>query len=301
MNDIKKFKQALINSGMFKRVNNVQYRTNCPFCMRDKGKHMYVKINTADDSPVVYYCFKDASHTGVVNKALLDLLGIDLKIPTKWGKSKSSKKSIEFDGKLVTETDNTDDITKYIQTRVGHIPTLDELNMFQYIGNPKEYAESCLNDISMNNLKNRYWFRTSNGNIIGRIHDDELSHIHWLKMGSQGIYSIKNVFDVTQQVNICVCEGIMDAIGIYYNVDIPNKVILACLGRNYEDAINFVIDMGIFGLSVVLNIFYDADVPDNQKMDKNHMLFKDTYVYQNTMSKDYGVPNEKLSLLKHKL
>lgn len=295
------YKEELISSGIFKRVNNYQYRCNCPFCGDLKG-HMYVLIRM-DDTPVLYNCFKCNAH-GKMNKKFLEYFGIDnIKIPfTSKKKIIESKTSSNANIETVSPNDDITNICEYIQSRVGHYPTLSELQSFQYISNPELYAKDYFGKTNINKtLFNRYWFRLTNGNIIGRYIDDTKTP-RWLKYNhitnSKGLYTIKNPFDAYKTINVYIAEGIMDVIGLYYNYIQNNNIYIATLGRNYADGLNHLISMGIFGDSVCVKIFKDSDFSKIWIDDHTRQLFKRIDIYGNMSAKDYGVTPDKLDIHK---
>ena len=58
MNDVLKFKEELLSTGIFKRVHSDQYRCKmCPFC-DDAKNHMYVIIKMDESTPVMFNCKK---------------------------------------------------------------------------------------------------------------------------------------------------------------------------------------------------------------------------------------------------
>ena len=298
------YKEQLLATGKFKKATDGWYRTNCPFCMYDKGQHLYMKIDVTDDSNVGYNCFKCNAH-GSLSYKLLELLNItDIKLPKFKGgrRIERSKVSETYNVSTVEESDGIDKIREYINSRVGHYPTIEELRMFQYMGNPEKYVDEYLKGDKLC-LKNRYWFRISNGNIVGRYHNDD-THNRWLKyrpgckVESWGIYNIKMPFDIYQPINVVIAEGIMDVIGLYYNNPISNAIYIAVLGKNYGLGMRYIINRGIFGRSVNVKIFKDSDV-DNIRMEETDIcLFKNVQVYENMSAKDYGVLPDKLDIFK---
>lgn len=301
------FKRKLIATGLFSKVSGSgQYVCKtCPFC-GDMKKHMYVLIKQDDDTPVLYNCFKCNAH-GIVNREFIDYFGIDdIEIPKLKGNRKINPNNsvsvvlnlIDFD----KDFDMINSGTSYIESRVGVRPSVNDLTAFQLIGNPYGYVDAYLGG-EKNNLKGRIWFRLSNGNIIGRATNSNSSR--WLKKnydgGSSdyigtGVYVIKRPIDPYQTINVCVCEGVMDAIGLYYHSDVNNTLIIACMGRDYLNGIKYAIDAGIFGDSVNVRIYKDSDV-ENVKIPMIHrMLFKSITIYQNTIGKDFGVPANQIEI-----
>lgn len=302
------FKEALLNTGVFVRTGRRgQYRCReCPFC-GDIKNHVYVKIVLEDDTePVVYYCFKCNAH-GLVNREFLEFYGIEnITIP----KSRRKRKidvGVSDASKLMTLIGDNDASVeyakRYIQQRVGVIPSMDELNMFQVIGNGYSYAKEFLGGNLSRIESDRVWFRCTNGTMIGRKTHDNVEH-RWVKytgdarIDETALYTIKKPVDLHQAVNVMICEGVMDCIGLYYHAPIENCVYIACLGSEYNNGIRYMLNRGIFGDSITIRVMKDADV---KKVKLNHRLtqfFKSVSVYQNTSSKDFGVCADKISIEK---
>ena len=298
------YKEQLIATGLFTKTSGSgQYRCNCPFCIFDKGKHLYVKIDVRDDSPILYNCFK-CNARGVMNSKLLELLGVrDIRLPRMKLQRKVEQSKLSESNSMITvgETDDVGGICQYINDRVGHYPTLDELKCFQYIGNPSKYVDEYLKG-DKRCLKDRYWFKLSNGNITGRYRDD--SQMRWMKyrpgvmINPMGIYTIKTPFDIYQPINVVIAEGIFDVIGLYYNYSLDNPIYVAVLGKDYYKGIKYVLDRGIFGTNVSIKIFKDQDVQNVCYSDNVRKLFKQIDVYENMSAKDYGVLPDELDIFK---
>jgi hypothetical protein len=303
------FKIKLLQTGLFQSVSRSgQYVCKtCPYC-GDMKKHMYVLIRQDDDSPVLYNCFKCNAH-GIINQEFLDYFGIEnIDVPKIKGKRRIQPNDVSVLVNLINEETDCDMIhmcSKYIEHRVGVYPSIDDLKAFQVIGNPYGYVEAYLGG-DMRGLKDRVWFRLHNGNMIGRHIDDNVES-RWKKrnyMGGQnyvsgGIYIIKNTVDTHQIINICICEGVMDAIGLYYHGNVPNSVFIACMGSDYAVGMKYALNMGIFGDSVSVRVYKDADVSRMQLPKSYTNLFKSITVYHNTLAKDYGVRKEQIEIEKY--
>jgi len=301
------FKRTLLETGLFHKTGNgLWFRCDtCPFC-GDIKKHMYVLIKLADDTPVLYHCFKCNSH-GVMNQSFLNYFGIDnLKIP-KWNCRKvhcNSRDEISS-FEILDEINHANMINigmDYIQKRVGIRPDIDQLKSFCMIGNPYGYVQDFIGGNGYG-LKNRLWFQLVNGCMVGRLYDSDEGD-RWKKYTGNtqttipGIYMIKNGIDTYQTINVCICEGVMDAIGLYYNGNIANGLFIACLGRDYGLGMKYALDMGIFGESVQIRFYLDSDVDDVKLPPGYDRLFKSISYYKNTSAKDYGIPIDLLSIEK---
>lgn len=307
--DLMEFKIRLLDTGIFRKVSTEgQYRCqSCPFC-GDNNKHMYVKILMDNETPVMYYCQRCNAH-GWMNERFLSYYSIDnLQIPKSRGYKRIHPNN-QSKGPIILFDENQDQNmleigSEYIQKRVGVRPSTDDLKAFQLLGNPEAYVREYLGD-DIRRLRGRVWFRLSNGNIIGRLTDRDTGE-RWLKYNSTreksdtNIYIIKRGIDPYQTINICICEGVMDAIGLYYHGDIPNAVYIACLGRGYTSPMRYVIGAGIFGDSVNIRFYLDNDVRENPHVSENYaLLFKSIGFYRNTLAKDFGYPEDRIMIEKY--
>ena len=146
--DIRKFKEEfkdrLMSFGQLKRTNSNWYRLKeCPMC-GDTKWHCYIKIDSSDDGPVGYNCFKCNSH-GMVDQKFIAAIGYldDLNVPKFVGGRKlniGETVSSKVSNITVTDVDNVDRVCDYIESRVGVRPTLTDLQFFQYVGNPRKYV-----------------------------------------------------------------------------------------------------------------------------------------------------------------
>lgn len=300
------YKQKLLDTGLFKRVSEGQYTCQvCPFC-GDRKRHLYVLIKLTDDTPVLYNCFKCNSH-GILNNKFLEYFDIsDIKIPRGSYRKKIQESKASVDAvTTVSENDNIENVCNYIKSKVGHYPTLSELQYFQYLGNPNVYANEYLGmSLHTNVLKNRNWFRLTNGSIAGRWYNDNHSCL-WKKyspknVDTRALYTMKIPFDLYQPINVYIAEGIMDVIGLYYNHTRDNNIYIASLGKGYVSGLEHLISVGIFGDSVNVKIFKDSDVKKSDiRIDNNlRKLFNHIDIYQNTIGHDYGLLPDKIEIHK---
>lgn len=310
-----KFKQALLNTGLFRKTGsygNNQYTCDCPFC-GDTKRHMYVKIDLSDDSvPVLYNCFKCNEHGRINSEFLSGLNIINLTIP-KFGRKKidynenlNTNKKIEYFN--INDTFEIDKGIEYIQSRINVTPTYDDMKMFGIISDPRMYYKDIL-DFKGNdniNLNQRVWFMMTNCGMIGRCHHDDKHIDRWKKINpnsskiKRGFYLFKKPFDLHSTINVVMCEGIMDCIGLYYNHDCGNNnIFIASLGTDYNSTLEYLINRGIFGASVSVKIFIDSNDVRNIYYDNIYdNLFKNISIYHNMASKDYGVPIDQYDIQK---
>ena len=299
------FKETLVSYGVLKRTNGSWYRMKeCPKC-GDKKWHCYIKIDSNDDGPMGYNCFKCNSH-GLVTKEFIEAIGYinleNITIPKFVGGRRlniGETISTKIPDMTVMESDNIGMVCEYINSRVGHYPTLQELQSFHFVGNPRKYVTDYLGIDNIDCIKNRHWFQMTNGNIIGRYKNDN-TDMRWLKYKTNkcrtaGLYRISIPIDLYQPINIIISEGVMDSIGLYYNyTGCENNLYVSVMGKQYIKGLQYAIDRGIFGDSVSVRIMKDSDVPMDQIYIDWRMrsLFKKIDIYENHASKDYGVTSD---------
>ena len=308
--ELYEFKEKLLSTGLFKVVSGSNwYRVKeCPYC-GDAKWHMYVCINLSSDDIVGFNCFK-CNKKGILNQKFLDHYGLnDLKMPTNVNGSRRIVADGSVSNKIpnvnVNENDNIEGVCNYINERVGHYPTLGELQAFQYIGNPKKYAMEYLGMDDINNIRNRYWFQMTNGNIIGRFGNDN-TEMRWLKYKtnkckSTGLYKISVPVDLNSDINVLISEGVMDSVGLYYNYHgSVNNIYISVMGKDYIKGVKYILNKGIFGKSVNICIFKDPDVDTNKIFIPKLLrdMFKSVNIYENMTGKDYGVKETEYDICK---
>jgi hypothetical protein len=124
--------------------------------------------------------------------------------------------------------------------------------------------------------------------------------MRWLKYKTNkcrtaGLYRISIPVDLYKPINIIISEGVMDSIGLYYNYTCcENNLYVSVMGKQYIKGLQYAIDRGIFGDSVSVRIMKDSDVPIDQIYIDWRMrsLFKKIDIYENNVSKDYGVTSD---------
>lgn len=308
---IRKFKEDLLATGEFKRTtNSTEYRFKyCPFC-GDSKMHLYLNIDINSDDPIFYHCFK-CNSGGVLKQDMLEQMLPGSIIVPKWGKSRKvvvngvvSSESVVISENIVAEGDDVSKVQEYIRSRVGSTPSIEDLNKFEYIVRPYDYAKTYLGDEKIRMLdEERFWFRMTNGNMAGRFPNDKEEERRWVKyisnrVSGRGLYRINQAFDMYKPVNVCIAEGVMDLVGLYYNYPISNPIFIAVLGSDYTAGMKYVLERGIFGKGVNIKIFKDADVPMAKMVIPRRLMqfFQSVDIYENKLAKDTGVLPEKLDI-----
>lgn len=304
--ELLKFKEALLSSGIFKHMNTYEYTCQCPYC-HDNRQHCYVKIDTATDSPVVFWCHICTSH-GLVKKDFLEYFNLEIPMPKFTGSKpldRNNGVAIKVIGDTVTEKNDISRVSEYVHGRVGHYPTLEELQMFQYVGDPRKYAFDYLGYNGEGRpFNNRFWFKLTNGNITGRWKDDNTDH-RWMNFKTNrvrggALYTFKKGFDPYKPIVVVIAEGIFDVIGLYYNGSIENGIFIAVEGKGYERGVKYILSKGIYGDNVSVRIYRDPNVENySVYVDPvSRELFKSVDLYYNTFDKDYGVTPDLLDIHK---
>lgn len=304
------FKKMILNSLIVRHGGTKPewyHIQDCPFCGNSKWKfYLYIKLD--DDSPVGYHCFRCNRKGYLLDNETLDALGLNnVDIP----KFKGTKNRIRNNRdaldpiNLLPDESNVEPVKNYICSRVGVVPTFDELKSFLYVANPVFYVKA-ISDDDFNPLifKNRFCFKLTNGNLACRYHNDATDK-RWLKFTTSdnygiGLYVIRTEFHTHEPLNVCICEGIMDAIGLYYHGHIENALFISTQGKDYEAGIKYVVEKGIFGKHISVLIFKDSDVENYQiRYNKKYKkLFKSITIYENVISNDYGHPADEIEIHK---
>lgn len=322
----KEIKEAFIDSlysrGEYMRqVNEVQYRTRCPFCGDSRSDlntgHLYIKINPEDNYPMVYHCFK-CEESGIVNDNLLLALGID-DINLKSSISSLNKTSDKIKGQKYFDDDKivnfgyklpeVKDYKKieYIEERLKVSITDEDIRKLKIITSLKDFLiYNNIKEITMENYichnieKNYVGFLSFGGAYILFRDVSNKQYYKWIKYpvteesrGCKLFYSIENSIDVfsRENININLSEGVMDILSLYKNLEYNsnNDLNIAVGGKQYLPILNTLSGMGFVGSNINLNIFSDNDVIFNKKA-KNptdvryfkKLLNRQKYLYGNT-------------------
>lgn len=338
--------QALMNRDVYcKQVNEVEYRTRCPYCGDSDNEntgHLYIRINPDDNHNIVYHCFK-CSENGILKPENLSMLDID-NIELKNGLYTLNNTATKIDGKnLLTETKNTyfdykiPDIkigkkTKYIEERLGLKLNINDFKKMKVITSLRDFLIlndvkklSCPDKIAYMLEENYVGFLTfGNSHILFRDITNK-EKISWIKYPiteksrfNRVFYSMESTIDImsNETLTINLAEGVMDTLSAYFNLGFndENSINISVSGRYYDKLLLFLIDMGLVGSNININIFSDNDAVYNKKnknpTDINYFkkvlrnykyLYGQINIYYNIINKDIGVPRNEISLKKYKL
>jgi hypothetical protein len=316
------FIDSLYGRGEYiRQVNDVQYRTRCPFCGDSRSNlntgHLYIKINPDDNYPMVYHCFK-CEESGVVDDNLLLALNIgDINLKSnittlnktsdriKGQKFLTDDEIINFNYKLPEVKDYNK--IKYIEDRLGCNLSIEDIEKFKIITSLKDFLiYNNIKEITTENYichnieKNYVGFLSFGGAYILFRDITNTQQYKWIKYpvtndsrGCKLFYSISNSIDIFTKdtININLSEGVLDILSAYKNLNYnkSNDLDIAVCGKQYLYVLNTLNSMGFIGSNIQLNIFSDNDEVFNNKNNKptnieyfKKLLYKNKYLYNST-------------------
>ena len=339
--------QALSNRDVyFKQVNDVEYRTRCPYCGDSMNNlntgHMYIRINPDDNFNIVYHCFK-CEESGIMTADVLSALDIDdvdiksgLYTLNKTAKRADNKnivsgvQNIYFDYKLPEI--KLDKKTEYIENRLGIKFSKDDFKKMKVITSLKDF-------LILNNIKSitcdRYIANAIERDCVGFLSFGN-SHILFRDITNRGairwfkypitnesrknrlFYSMAGSVDplTSEKIQINLAEGVMDTLSECYNLgfDDSNTMHISVSGKYYDRILLYLVDLGLVGSNITINIFADNDAKYNNKnnnptdikyfrnlLKKYKHLYGEVNVYYNTLGKDIGVPRDEINLKRYLL
>lgn len=295
----KRFIEDLFKTAEYiKQVNDVEYRTRCPFCGDSEKNlntgHLYLRISLDDNYPIVYNCFKCPA-SGILKQDDLKEFGIDdLELIDSLGKVSSRFAPISglryhdgesfqtFQYELPDNIRHRDKI-HYMEERLGFSFTDEMISDMKIITSLKEFlvknkiATLTCEPYIAQKLEDNYLGFLSYGNSHILFRDvTNREQISWIKYPISNssrrnyvAYSLNASLDLftTDTITINLCEGVADILSICYNLgyDQPNVLNMCACGKMYKRLINHIISRGLVGGNVILNIFSDNDAVFNRK------------------------------------
>lgn len=318
----------------FRRASLDEYCMRCMICgdsKKDPNKRrLYVKINTNDESPIVYHCHNCGSSGYLTSDVLREFNIYDLSLNsrlTAFNKEASGKVRKNYsilDKKLrvkvpkVRYSSRAEDKKRYIETRLGVDLTFEELVNMKCIFSLRDFVETnkieelTIGMTRANMINDDYVGFLSINNEYINFRDITDSH----KLRYDKYTIIRDLPDTvkmcaiptsvqmltTEPIIINIAEGVFDILGLYYNVmnkKTDNMIYVAVCGSGYMNVIKYFIKMGFIGNNITINIFSDSD--------KDPYFYKKVIAYSkqwvgkinliyNILEKDYGVPRDKIKL-----
>ena len=340
--------KKLIESDYFIReVDDVEYLLNCPYC--NDSKKFYVKINPNDNYKIVCHCFKcDSPEHGVFTEDTLTLLDIDDKelvegikyinnnsdkadtknYMSSYEKGKSNVINFDY---IIPDVDISDK-TRYIENRLGRMFTKEDFKNMKVITSISKFLDvndikyRCYNDNIMYLLEKDYVGFLSMGNthiLFRSIRDN--TKLRWVKYpitkkskDNKIFYAVSSSIDIfsSDNITINISEGVMDILSVYYNIDRnhDNSLYFVVSGHYYEQLLLYLLDLGLVGSNIIINIYADNDEMYNKnaklkttleyfenKLFYYKHLYKEVNIIYNLKGKDFGVPKDCIILNKTRI
>lgn len=304
----------------------------CP-CCGDTSGHCYIGPFDDDTKPVMYNCFKcppsNPARAGIVNQNFMNRYNCWM--PEGFGSTPASKdgfKAKRITGRTVLDlqtgfisnTQMSYDKLNYINKRLGAQLTFDDVARLKLVlnlsdilnGNQIKKYSRHINDmntldtyfvgaVGVNNniisLRNLVHGKDPNVDKRSLLSKKYVNYVVNEDMDYHKYYVVPTQLNTFRPVNIHVCEGFMDALGIHLNLHngiSDNDVIIAGFGKSYSEAVEYVMSSFPFTYARV-HLYPDSDVSDYsmKKVSTDIAPFvNEIYVHRNQSpgQKDYGVP-----------
>lgn len=308
--------------------------TRCPYCGDSRNilhGHFSIKINTNDDSIMLYRCLK-CSETGIINSQVIEDIGIQLSIEDAkaldnlnrpnsksiYGRQKplqykvpviinpvdykakidylSHRLGLEFTPEMIQESKIILSFMDFLNTNKLKIPEHINPKLVKII------EENYVGFLSANNNKITFRRIGNNENLKRYI---KLS-IDPYNMSPNNFYSMINPsIDLmyTNPIHIHIAEGTFDILSIKYNLGHdPSQTHLfyAACGYNFATIIKWLIYMGV-NTDLIIHLYSDNDKSDYENMNTinnplNNCWIDEAFIHRNTFEneKDFGVPKERI-------
>lgn len=320
-----------------------QVSFRCPFCKDSESsrtiKSFSVKIDVADNEPMVYQCFRARCRKkGKVDQEFLEMLGVNdhrliLEVNKHNRKSKTKIRSnrignFETKGLSLVPGKDTDlNVAKlgYLSKRLGHKFTLEDVFKYKIV---LDFVELLTyNDIEIPK-KQEYKYKLYSLYGLGflSMYNDfvVIRDVSNGKLYSR--YSNENIFNATEDVTkfyiiptkidlldpsptiINVSEGIISILGVYFNTDIDrkynNQIFAAACGAGITNLVLHIVKTYAL-TNIKVNIFSDSEIP---KSDYNNLkkLIKyvesfDVKIHYNSISDDFGHTENDIKIITSEL
>lgn len=332
----------------FEQKTPIMYQTRCPSCgdtdkRLDTG-HLYIWINPDDNSSVYFYCHRcpyrktmtteDLEIFGIETDELMSGLRVLNKNATKADFKNVSGRKDRVYALSVPDIDesNPAEMQKidYINHRLGINLNAEEAKKIKVITNFRKF----IMDNKIEKLTCKPWmarilhdeyvgFLSSRGSHILFRDITGKRELRWYKYNifgevdqegssSKNFYAIPSKIDLLspEPITINLAEGVMDILSVVYNLGYnPDESLnFAVGGKYYSQMILALINMGIVGDNITVNIFADSDNTKDtsptyyaQQLQKYKPVFKSLNIYYNRKTKDVGVPRDLISLNHYKI
>ena len=274
---------------------------NCPLCNRegnpDNNRHMSICLGF-DGKPLVYNCWRNSSHRGLLTSSNLELLARDSLQPPDAGvlealdeynrksgrmnKFKlSSGSTYKIDAVPIMDSELNEIKRIYISKRIGVNLSYEELVNDKVIFSLKDllyrnYVKKATRAPQIIDLLDTYFvgfLTNNNGSVIlrnmvaGKIDLPESISDRYIKYSiiqgaPSGYYIIPTQSNVFGHIDIHMAEGTFDILSVFYNLRGANRInnIYGSIGGNsYASMIEyFLADLGL--VDVCFHIYIDNDI-----------------------------------------
>lgn len=303
----------------------------CPICgdstkSRDHA-HFYIKVPNAENDPFVCYCQR-CYHGGIIDLPLLKRLidGGNSDFLSKFNQHQRHSikignkiKSYFINKPLIIRNKPNKEKLDYINNRLGLDFTYDELSKYKiflsiddllrdnYIEKTTQpdYILDIMNEhyIGFVSMDNTYVIMRYIGNDskMPRYRNYSLYNID--SNLTNKFYVLPNQIDLmSKRLNLVISEGVFDILGVYHHVkkeyQDESTLYMAVCGIGYYKLINFVLGLGFLDLNIEIYADSDSDIIKIIKKLKEKPFLSNTIfnVSYNIMSKDFGVPKNKIKI-----
>lgn len=274
---------------------------NCPLCARegnpDHNRHMSIHLGS-DDKPLLYNCWRNSSHRGLLTSSTLEMLARDsinkpdpviLEAIDDYNKkvSKTSKYKLADDSKYhinitqVPPTELNEVKRLYICKRIGIDLSIDELVRNKIIFSIREllqrnHIQKFTRAPQILDLLDSYFvgFMTNNNSSIilrsivhGKMELPESLSKRYVKYSiiqgaPSGYYIIPTKSNIYGHVDVHLAEGAFDILSVFYNLRNANRLnnVYGAIGGNSYAAMleYFLCNIGL--IDVTFHIYIDNDI-----------------------------------------
>lgn len=274
---------------------------NCPLCARegnpDHNRHLSIHLGS-DGKPLLYNCWRNSSHRGVLSSSVLEALARDsattpdpavLEAIDEYNKriGKVSKYKLTSDSKYRIDTvqassTELNEIKRlYICKRIGVDLSIEELVRDKVVFSIKEllqrnYVQKLTRAPQIVDLLDSYFvgFMTNNnGSLIlrsmvyGQIDLPESISKRYVKYSliqgvQSGYYIIPTQSNIYDHIDVHLAEGTFDILSVFYNLRNANRLnnVYGSIGGNsYASMVEyFLCTVGL--VDVAFHIYIDNDI-----------------------------------------
>lgn len=321
--------------------SNGRLLVRCPFCgdsSKDtRHAHFCVFLDLQKLSVPGFDCKRCGAH-GAITKQILGMFELDsddadLDVLFKKSKIEYGKNAVCYgfkENKVIAKIPEfplnnkaSNDKIKYIEERLGIKITREKIQKYRLVLNPIDFLK--FNKVKTLTRK-EYWFEEYDRNYLcvlttnceflnGRnIYEPTKYHKRYENYDIFGItdntkkyYFIHNEVDYIKDVELVLAEGYMDIISVFeneFNCNDEQRIFGAGLGLSYESLVRFLIKKGILFINNII-IYADKTEPllkyKQLKESIKDVFYGDVEVRYNMLSKDCGVPKDKIKIKSYKV